>query len=532
MMMGEVWRGQKPLQTSLEGGGGHSPPPHSGPDETVKRGDMFKKILIANRGEIAVRVIRTCRDMGITSVALYDASDQGSLHVRLADECVRLSSNLGYVDQESILRYARETGADAIHAGYGFLSEQPAFIRACADAGVTFIGPTAEVVEQVKNKVATLERVAAAGFPTPRHSPRSYGEGELDELRADAERIGYPLVVKSCSGGRGSGTRLIRTPAQLDEAVRQSHASSVAVFRDARLFLEQAILPSRYVEVQILGDARGNLITLGERDSSIQRNNQKIVSESPAPYLSQARREELWQTALQIARLFGCQGASSVEFVVDTDGHAYFTEIKPRIQVEHPVTELISGVDIVREQIRAAAGEPLSIRQGDVHLRGSAMQCRVNAQDPWNHFLPSPGTIELFRTPSGPHVRVDTYAYSGCEIPLRYDPIFAKIVVWGQDRGECVNRMGRALEECFVTGIQTNLAVLRSVFDDQDFLQGIYTTEFSRRPLIGKNAAPGELRDLAAIAAIAHALRSSGGRPSLPERVLSGWHQASRRLPN
>jgi acetyl/propionyl-CoA carboxylase alpha subunit len=493
---------------------------------------MFHKILVANRGEIAVRAIRTCRDMGIASVALYDESDHGSLHVRLADECLPLTSSLGYVDHDAIIAHARAVGADAIHPGYGFLAEQPSFIRACEAAGIAFIGPPAEVVEQVKNKIATLERVAAAGFPTPPHSPTSYREGELADLRAAAERIGYPLVIKSCSGGRGRGTLVVRSPERLEAAVARAQAAAMAVFRDARLYVERAILPSHYVEVQLLGDAKDNLIHLGERDSSIQRNNQKIISESPAPYLTSERREELWKTALQIARLFGCRSACSVEFVVDTDGQAFFTEIKPRIQVEHPVTEMISGVDIVQEQIRVAAGEPLSIRQADVQLRGCAMQCRVNAEDPWNHFLPSPGTIEQFRLPGGPHVRVDTYAYSGCEIPLRYDPTFAKVAAWGQDRGECLNRMRRALEECVVTAIQTNLPVLQSALADAEFARGTYTTEFSRRPLMDGGVASAELRDLAAVAAIVHALQSTSARPSLPERLLSGWHQSSRRLPN
>jgi acetyl-CoA carboxylase biotin carboxylase subunit len=492
---------------------------------------MFKKILIANRGEIAVRIIRACRDMGIRAVALYDDSDRGSLHVRLADECIPLESSLEYSDLNAVLRYARAAGADAIHPGYGFLAEQPAAIRACDAAGMTFIAPPADVVELVKSKVAMLERVAAAGFATPRHSPTSYGPADLAALSVAADRVGYPLVIKSCSGGRGRGTRVVRSAADLPAAVEQAHAAAMAVFRDARLYLEGAILPSRYVEVQLLGDARGNLIHLGERDSSIQRNNQKIISESPAPGLSAGQREELWQAALRIARLFGCRSACTVEFVIDSDGCAYFTEIKPRIQVEHPVTEMLTGVDIVQEQIRVAAGQSLSVRQNDVRLRGCAMQCRVNAEDPWNHFLPSPGMIEQFRLPGGPHVRVDTYAYGGCEIPLRYDPTFAKIVAWGGDREECLNRMRRALEECFVTGVQTNLPVLQSALASGEFVRGAYTTEFSRRPLLNDGAAD-DLREVAALVAIAHVQRTASARPSLPERLLSGWHQSSRRLPN
>ncbi len=370
-----------------------------------------------------------------------------------------------------------------------FLAEQPAFIRACEQAGLVFIGPSAEVVEQLKDKIATLNRVQAAGFATPHHSLISFDEGDLEALRAEAGRVGYPLVIKSCSGGRGRGTRVVRTPDQLDEVVRHAHAGAAAVFGDRRVYLERAIFPSRYVEVQLLGDQHGNLVHLGERDSSIQRNNQKIVTESPAPYLSLAQREQLWQAAVPIARLFGCRSACTVEFVVDRDGGLFFTEIKPRIQVEHPVSE-------------------------------------------WNNFLPSPGRVDLFRAPGGPHVRVDTYAYSGCEIPLRFDPLFAKLIVWGQDRGECLNRLRRALEECLVTGIQTNLPLLHSICGDPDFVRGAYTTEFSRRPIAGPQPPERELRDLAVAAAVAHALRSSTAQPSMNERVLSGWHQSSRRLPN
>lgn len=493
---------------------------------------MFNKILIANRGEIAVRIIRTCRDLGITAVALYDETDAGSLHVRLADECVQLSSEQGYVDQAEVIAIARRVGAEAIHPGYGFLADQPSFIQACAEAGLVFIGPPAEVVEPLKHKIASLKRVAAAGFPTPPHSSRAFDTGEDEALIAEAEQLGFPMVVKSCSGGRGRGTRVVRSAEQLPAALRQARASSAAVFHDARIYLERAILPSRYVEVQLLGDQHGHLIHLGERDSSVQRNNQKIVSETPAPYLTHEQRQLIWGRALAIARLFGCVSACTVEFVLDGDGEFYFTEVKPRIQVEHSVTEMVASVDIVRAQIRTAAGLPLTIRQEDVQLRGCAMQCRLRAEDPNNNFLPSPGQVGLLRQPGGPSVRVDTYAYSGCAIPLRYDPMFAKLVVWGRDRADCLNRMRRALEETFITGVQTNLSLLQSIFDDAQFEQGCYTTEFSRRALQSPPASPTELRDMAAIAAVVHALRADAAQPSTPERLGTGWHRSSRKLPS
>jgi acetyl-CoA carboxylase, biotin carboxylase subunit len=492
---------------------------------------MFKKILIANRGEIAVRIERACREMGIQSVALYHPSDIGSLHVRLADQAVRMTSELGYQDQQAIIQHALVTGAEAIHPGYGFLAEQADFARACAAAELVFIGPPAEVIAAVRDKIATLERVHAAGFHTAPHSPATFGVGDLDGLRAAADALGYPLVIKSCRGGRGRGTRVVRAPEHLVEAVRQAQAGAEAVFGDAQVYLERAILPSRYVEVQLLGDIHGNLIHLGERDSSIQRNNQKIVTEAPAPYLTQTQREQLWRDAIEIARLFGCRNACTVEFVIDDAGRRFFTEIKARIQIEHAITEILTRVDMVCEQIRIASGDPLSIGQADVLLTGSAMQCRINAEDPWNRFLPSPGRISGFRLPGGPFVRVDTYAYSGCEIPLHYDPIFAKLVTWGADRSICVSRMRRALEECVIAGIQTNIPLLHGVLNDPDFIRGVYTTEFSRRPLVVNDTPERELHDLAAAAAVAYLRRTAGAHTSLPERLHSGWHQDSRHLP-
>ncbi|HEU5102064.1 MAG TPA: biotin carboxylase N-terminal domain-containing protein [Roseiflexaceae bacterium] len=492
---------------------------------------MFKKILIANRGEIAVRIERTCREMGIQSVALYHPSDIGSLHVRLADQALRLTSELGYLDQEAIIAHALEHGAEAIHPGYGFLAEQPEFARACAAAGLIFIGPRPEVIAAVRNKIATLECVGAARFHIAQHSPATFGVGDLEQLRAAAGTLGYPLVIKSCRGGRGRGTRVVRSPEHLDEAVRHAQAGAEALFGDAQVYLERAILPSRYVEVQLLGDGHGNLIHLGERDTSIQRNNQKIVTEAPAPSLEQAQREALWRDAIEIGRLFGCHSACTVEFVIDGDGRRYFTEIKARIQIEHSISEMIANVDIVREQIRIADSEQLSISQADIALSGSAMQCRINAEDPWNRFLPSPGHITGLRLPGGPFVRVDTYVSCGCEIPLHYDPIFAKLVTWGADRDACVSRMRRALEECSVAGIQTNIPLLHGVLRDPDFIRGVYTTEFSRRPLITNDTSERELHDLAAAAAVAYLRRVAGSQISLPERLSSGWHQNSRHLP-
>ena len=356
---------------------------------------MFKKILIANRGEIAVRIERACREMGIQSVALYHPSDIGSLHVRLADQAVRLTSELGYLDQQAIIQHALATGAEAIYPATAFWPSRPDFARACATAGLAFIGPPAEVIAAVRDKIATLERVRAAGFHTSQHSPATFSAGELDGLRTQPTRwlpAGDQIVPGRAwpwhAGGALAGVS--------GRSCAPGAGGAEAVFGDAQVYLERAILPSRYVEVQLLGDTRGNLIHLGERDTSIQRNNQKIVTEAPAPYLAQEQREQLWRDAIEIARLFGCCSACTVEFVIDSDGRRYFTEIKARIQIEHSISEIITRVDIVHEQIRSAAGEPLSISQADVLLTGSAMQCRINAEDPWNRFLPSPAGSPAF----------------------------------------------------------------------------------------------------------------------------------------
>jgi len=493
---------------------------------------MFNKVLIANRGEIAVRIVRACQDLGIEAVALYDAADRGSLHMRLADECVQLRSVLGYMDQQEVLRVARAVGAQAIHPGYGFLAEEPEFIRASEDAGIAFVGPPSAIAAALQDKIAALDRAHAAGFRVPRHSPAAFGEDDLGRIRTEAERVGYPLVVKSYRGGRGRGTRLVRSLEQLAEAVRRAQAESQAVFGDRQLYLEQAVLPSRYVEVPLLCDAHGNLIHLGEHDASIQRNNHKIVEESPAPYLNTGQRAQLYQNALALARLFGCRGACTVEFLMDADGQFYFTEIKPRIQVEHPLSEMVTGIDIVREQIHIAADTPLRIKQSDIRPHGWAIQCRINAEDPWNRSLPSPGRLQRFRLPGGPGVRVDTYAYSGCEVPVRYDPLLAKLIVWDVDRDACLRRTRRALEDFAVGGVQTNLPLIQRILDDQDFVHGEYTTEFCRRPLLAPRASERDLRDLAVATAIAYASRNLAFRPTTPERATSGWHRESRKLPS
>lgn len=489
---------------------------------------MFKKILIANRGEIAVRIARTCREMGIRTVALYEPADRGSLHVRLADECVQLASPAGFMDQDAIVAIAKAVGADAIHPGYGFLAEHSAFNRACQEAGIIFIGPPADIVEAMRSKLDVLARAAEAGIPTVQTSLFSGDIGDLEAFRRAADQLGYPVVIKSCRGGRGRGERLVKQADQLDEAFRQAQAEAQSVFGDRRVYLEKALQPARSVVVQIIADPQGNVVHLGERGGLLQHGNQKIIEESPTSYLTDDQRAKLWQAALDLARLFNYQNVGTVEFLVDNNGQFYFTEIKARIQVDHPLTELVSRVDLVREQIRIAAGEPLTLQQADVLPRGWSMMCRINAEDPFNGFLPSPGDLSKVRLPGGPEVRVDTYVYSGCSVPGDYDPLVAKLTVWAEDRDQCIARMRRALKDFNLIGTPTNLPLLQRILLTGDFVPEEYSNTYLEQSL--ESIPDARLRDLAAVAAVLYAQRNQTFRPSTPERLASGWHRESRRL--
>ncbi|HEX6383741.1 MAG TPA: biotin carboxylase N-terminal domain-containing protein [Anaerolineae bacterium] len=492
---------------------------------------MFEKVLIANRGEIAVRIIQTCREMGIGTIALYEAPDQNSLHVRLADECVLLEAPGGFLNQQAILDIAREKGADAIHPGYGFLAERPDFVQACQAAGITFIGPPASAMTLVNNKIETLRRARAAGFATVEHTSARFGAGELAALRQAADDLGYPLVVKSCRGGRGRAERLVRAPDQLDQAVRRAQAEAHAVFGDRHLYLEKAIIPAHQVGVQVLGDQHGHLIHLGEREGSLLVSNRKVIEESPAPCLSPTLGQLLCQTAVELARLFNYQNAGTVEFLVDESGRFYFCEIKARLQVEHPLTEARARVDLVREQIRIAASESIDLQQDEIQLNGWSMLCRINAEDPRHHFLPSPGRLRRVRLPIGPEVRLDTYIYSGCDVPAAYDPLIAKLTVWDRDRALCRQRIQRALEDLVLIGTATNLPLLQRVLGEPDFVGGAYSTEFLAHPFTQAPEPACHLRDLAVAAAILYMQRNQVFDPVVPERLQTGWHRNSRRLP-
>ncbi len=493
---------------------------------------MFKKLLIANRGEIAVRVIRTCREMGIATVALYTVADRDSLHVRLADEAMLLHSPQRYGAADEVLAIAKQLGVDAIHPGYGFLAEEADFAERCTREGITFVGPNPAVTRSLRNKVEAMEVVKRAGYSVPLYAELGHGELSAEYLAQCAEEVGYPLVVKSAIGGRGRGARVVMRPERLKESVEAARREAQMIFGDDQVYLERGIAPSHYVVVQVLADTHGTMVHLGEREGSLLRHNQKLIEESPSPSLSDEQRRKLWSMALDIARLFHFENAGSVEFLVDDGGNFHFTELKGRIQIEHAVSEMVSGIDIVREQIRIAGGEPLGLKQEDVRLDGWAMQCRINAEDPWNDYLPSPGLITRFRLPQGPGVRVDTYGYVGCEIPLRFDPLLANLIVKGDTREGCVQRMRRALQEFRIVGVQTNLPLHMQVLHDEEFAAGNYDTRFMTQFRFETICRDEEVRrDLAAMVAVAYALRGHNGKPQTPERIQTGWHRSARRLP-
>jgi acetyl/propionyl-CoA carboxylase alpha subunit len=498
---------------------------------------MFQKILIANRGEIAVRIIRTCRDLGIATVALYSETDRDSLHVRLADECYPITSELRYGDKSEVLELAQACGADAIHPGYGFLAEEADFAQMCADAGIVFIGPPPEVIARVRNKLESMRAAAAAGFRTPEISARSYHAGEGDMLETAAAAMGYPLVIKSCKGGRGRAERVVMAPEALSQALGEARREGQMIYGSDVVYLERVIAPSHHISVPIIGDAAGALVHLGEVEGSLTRHNQKLLEESPSPHLTPETRAAILDAAVAIGRLFGYRNVGSVEFLVDNEQNFFFTEVKARILIGHPIAELITGADLVAEQIRCAAGEPLDMVQEmiDPHLGGDggfAMQVRINAEDPWRNYLPSPGTLERYRMPGGVAVRVDTYGYVGGTVPVRYDSLLAKVVVKGRTRDQALLRLRRALEDFKIVGVRTNLPLHLHILNDPEFSAGKYDTGFMWRHKVGASTADDAMRrDLAAAAAVAFALRNEMVRPVMPAQLQSGWHRSSRTIP-
>lgn len=440
---------------------------------------MFKRVLIANRGEIAVRVIRACRELGIETVAVYSEADRESLHVQMADEAYCIGptpSKQSYLHIPSIMSVATLTGVDAIHPGYGFLAENSDFAEVCEACGITFIGPPASAIETMGDKATAKAAMRKAGVPTV---PGSDGLVEdVEEAVRVADEIGYPVIIKATAGGGGKGIRIVRDPDTLRQAIVTAQAEAETAFGNAGVYIEKYIERMRHVEIQVLADRHGNVIHLGERDCSVQRRLQKLVEESPCPVLDPETRERMGQAAVAAARAVNYVGAGTVEFIYAGDGVFYFMEMNTRIQVEHPVTEWVTGADLVREQILVAAGEPLSIRQEDVQLTGHAIECRINAEDPDRNFMPSPGRITEYLPPGGIGVRVDSAAYAGYLVPPYYDSMIAKLIVWAPTREQAIDRMVRALSEYRVEGVKTTIPFHLRLMRHPKFRAGDVTTRF------------------------------------------------------
>lgn len=442
----------------------------------------FRKVLVANRGEIAVRVIRTLRRMGIRSVAVFSEADRDALHVFLADEAYPIGPSPpreSYLNIERIVDVARRAGVDAVHPGYGFLSENPAFAEAVEAAGITFIGPPPESMRLSGDKVAARKVAMEAGVPVVPGSPGALRD--VEEARKYAEQAGFPVLLKAAMGGGGKGMRVVSTPEELENAFRQASAEALQAFGDPGLYVEKFLVEPRHIEFQILADRHGKVVHLFERECSIQRRHQKLVEESPSPVMTPELRERMGEAAVRLMKAIGYANAGTVEFLLDRDGNFYFMEINARLQVEHPVTEMITGLDLVEWQIRVAQGEALPFDQGDLEQRGYAVEARIFAEDPFNHFLPSPGVIELLREPAGPFVRVDSGVYEGARVPAEYDPMLAKLVVWGKDREEALARMRTALSEYWVGGVETTIPFHLRLFHDPEFVAGNYSVQFLNR---------------------------------------------------
>ncbi len=443
---------------------------------------MFQKLLIANRGEIAVRIIRACRDLGISPVAVYSTADRQALHVQLADEAYFIGeapAAQSYLVGEKIIAAAKASGAEAIHPGYGFLSEREWFARAVEAAGITFIGPSADSIELMGSKTNAREAAIKAGAPIVPGTANKLTD-TAEALQTAAE-VTYPVMLKAAAGGGGKGMRIVRSAEEMQSAFDNASAEAQAAFGDAAVYIEKYIERPRHIEIQIIADKYGHTIHLGERECSIQRRHQKVIEECPSPLNDPALRAAMGAAAVNIAKAANYYSLGTLEFLVDVQRNFYFLEMNTRLQVEHPVTELVTGIDLVREQIRIAAGERLTIQQEDVQMLGHAVECRVYAEDPEKNFLPSPGKITKLRTPSGPGVRDDSGVYEGWEVPLFYDPMISKLATYGATREEAINRMQRALREYYVGGIKTTIPFFQEVLDDPEFRRGEIDTGFIAR---------------------------------------------------
>lgn len=510
---------------------------------------MFDKVLIANRGEIAVRVIHACEERGVRTVAVYSDADRSALHVRYADEAYRIGpspARESYLDVPAILGAARRASAEAIHPGYGFLSEKAAFAQAVADAGLAWVGPPPAAIRAMGDKVAARRTMLAAGVPVVPGSDTVAGThagmyaagmhaavsgvSDAEAIRA-AKVLGFPVLVKAAAGGGGKGMRVVQTLAELPRALAAARREARSYFGDDNVYLEKLITGARHIEIQILADSFGNCIHLGERECSIQRRHQKLIEEAPSVVASPALRAEMGAVAVRAARAVGYCNAGTVEFLLDPGGKFYFLEMNTRLQVEHPVTELVTGIDIVKEQLAIAAGRKLRWTQDDVVLRGHAIECRINAEDPYNGFLPQAGRITSLLEPAGPGVRLESGIYAGWETSLYYDPLLAKLVVWGETRPEAIQRMRRALADYRIGGIHTTIPFHQQVIDSPRFQSGQFDTGFVDGPK-GFRLAAGPDRNLARVAALAAAIVEKDRAPNLARQfgapVIPGAHGGER----
>ena len=498
---------------------------------------MFNKVLIANRGEIAVRIIRACREVGLQTVAVYSEADRQALHVRYADEAYLIGpppARESYLRAEKIIEVAKRAGADAIHPGYGFLAEREDFAQACLDEGITFIGPRPDAIARMGDKMIARKTVAAAGVPVVPGTMGAEGLSDEELLRM-APEVGFPLLIKATAGGGGKGMRAVahlgEMPALLQAARREAEAS----FGDGNVYLEKMIEGARHIEFQILADEQGNTIHLGERECSIQRRHQKLLEEAPSPFIyhNEEFRQQMGAVAVQAAQAVNYTNAGTIEFIVDKDGNYFFLEMNTRLQVEHPVTELITGIDIVKEQIRIARGRQLRYAQEDIKLNGWAMECRVNAEDPYNNFLPSTGKINLSLVPTGPGVRVDTGVFPGFEISPFYDSMISKLVVWGETRAQAILRMRRALEEYRIIGVKTNIPFHQHLLEQHRFLAGQFDTKFVEERFSMEEASEGKVNhpEIAAIfaALVSHQQAQVAAQiVQRNERDTSNWKWVGR----
>ena len=500
----------------------------------------FRKVLIANRGEIAVRIIRACREMDITPVAVFSEADAAALHVRLAEEAYGIGpapSRDSYLNVERVLAAARAARADAIHPGYGFLAENAAFARACEDAGIVFIGPRSETIALMGEKTSARRIAVEAGVPVVPGTMAAVSDTAT--LGREAERIGYPVMLKAAAGGGGKGMRLVAAAADLEAAAERARGEARSAFGDDSVYLEKAIVRPRHVEIQVLADTHGNAVHLFERECSIQRRHQKVIEESPSPAVTPELRERMGSLALALVKRAGYVNAGTLEFLVDAGGNPYFLEMNTRLQVEHPVTEMVTGVDLVKLQIKVAQGERLPFAQGDLRQHGHAIECRVYAEDPDNNFLPSPGIIRALRTPGGPGIRDDSGVYEGATVSIHYDPLVSKLVAHGADRGEAIARMRRAVGEYTVLGIKTTLPFFARVLRHPVFVSGDYDTSFIEGAFREAPDAAERPWQIAVAAAALHAHRErqkaihdaeAGGARSGPRRP-SAWRSSGERRP-